>query len=171
MLNQLTKWICPTIIWKCLCGLWSSLSIMDMIYFIQLKEKCIQHHIALYQIFVNFNTVLVLFLRTIFRKLCSPPQFVHMSMQLHCGMKAHVNFNGSVLKPIFIDNEVVEKRKILYFGLAHKFISTLNFTQSGWLILFSPDLHFRLAKWESGQTHSLWLETATRTDVRLAVPA
>ena len=63
----------------------------------------------------------------------------------------------------------VEKRKILYFGLARKFISTLNFTQSGWLILFSPDLHFRLAKWVSGQTHSLWLETATRTDVPLAV--
>ena len=68
-------------------------------------------------------------------------------------------------------NTFVEKRKISYFGLARKFISTLNFTQSGWLILFSPDPHFRLAKRVSGQTHSLWLETATTTDVPLVVPA
>ena len=65
---------------------------------------------------------------------------------------------------------VVEKRKISYFGLARKFTSTFNFTQSGWLILFSPDLHFRLAKRVSGQTQSLRRETATRRDVPLAVP-
>ena len=39
-----------------------------------------------------------------------------------------------------------EKRKISYFVLARNFNSTLNFTQSGWHILFSPDLHFQLAK-------------------------
>ena len=62
-----------------------------------------------------------------------------------------------------------EENLVFLFGA--QFISTLNFTQSGWLILFSPDLHFRLTKQVSGQTHSLWLETATRTDVPLAVPA
>ena len=61
-----------------------------------------------------------------------------------------------------------EENLVFWFGA--QFISTLNFTQSGWLILFSPDLHFRLAKRVSGQTHSLWLETATRTDVPPAVP-
>ena len=62
---------------------------------------------------------------------------------------------------------VVEKRKIWYFGLARKFNSTLNFTQSGWLILFIPDLHFRLANQVSCQTHSLWLETPTSEHVPL----
>ena len=59
-----------------------------------------------------------------------------------------------------------EENLVFWFGA--QFNSTLNFTQSGWLILFSPDLHFRLAKRVSGQTHSLWLETATRTDVPLS---
>ena len=61
----------------------------------------------------------------------------------------------------FTRSEVtVEKGKISYFGLARKFNSTLNFTQSGWLILFSPDLHFRLANRIRCQTPSLWLENA-----------
>ena len=54
----------------------------------------------------------------------------------------------------------VEKGKISYFGLARKFNSTLNFTQSGWLILFTPDLHFRPPNRVSCQTHSHWLENA-----------
>ena len=62
-----------------------------------------------------------------------------------------------------------EENLVFWFGA--QFNSTLNFTQSGWLILFSPDLHFRLAKQVSGQTQSLRLETATRTDVPLVVPA
>ena len=62
-----------------------------------------------------------------------------------------------------------EENLVFWFGA--QFISTLNFTQSGWLILFSPDLYFRLAKRVSGQNHSLRLETATRTDVPLVVPA
>ena len=62
-----------------------------------------------------------------------------------------------------------EENLVFWFGA--QFNSTLNFTQSGWLILFSPDLHFWLAKRVSGQTQSLRLETATRTDVPLVVPA
>ena len=45
-----------------------------------------------------------------------------------------------------------EENLVFCFGAL--FNSTLNFTQSGWLIPFSPDLHFRLAKRVSGQTHS-----------------
>ena len=59
----------------------------------------------------------------------------------------------------------------LVFCFGAQFNSTLNFTQSGWLIQFSSDLHFRLAKRVSGQIQSLRLETATRTDVPLFVPA
>ena len=62
-----------------------------------------------------------------------------------------------------------EENLVFCFGAL--FNSTLNFTQSGWHILFSPDLHFRLAKRVSGQTHSLRLETVTRTDVSLVAPA
>ena len=62
-----------------------------------------------------------------------------------------------------------EENLIFCFGAL--FNSTLNFTQSGWHILFSPDLHFRLAKRVSGQNHSLRLETATRTDMSLVAPA
>ena len=61
--------------------------------------------------------------------------------------------------------------KNLVFCFGAQFNSTLNFTQSGWLILFSPDLHFWLAKWVSGQTQALRRETVTRTDVPLVVPA
>ena len=52
--------------------------------------------------------------------------------------------------------------KISYFSLARKFNSTLNFTQSGWTILFIPDLLFRAANWISCKTHSLWLENAVQ---------
>ena len=62
-----------------------------------------------------------------------------------------------------------EENLVFWFGA--QFISRLKFTQSGWLILFSPDLHFRLAKRVSDQTYSLRRETATRTDVPLDVPA
>ena len=60
-----------------------------------------------------------------------------------------------------------EENLVFWFGA--QFNSTLNFTQSGWLILFSPDLHFRLAKRVSSQTQSLRRETATRRDVPLVV--
>ena len=62
-----------------------------------------------------------------------------------------------------------EENLIFCFGAL--FNSTLNFTQSGWHILFSLDLHFRPAKRVSGQNHSLRPETATRTDVSLVAPA
>ena len=51
-----------------------------------------------------------------------------------------------------------EKKFVFWFGA--QFNSTLNFTQSGWLILFIPDLHFRPSNLVSCQTQSLWLENA-----------
>ena len=66
---------------------------------------------------------------------------------------------------------ICREEENLVFCFGALFNSTLNFTQSGWLILFSPDLHFRLAKRVSGQIHSLQLETATRTFMSLVVPA
>ena len=68
-------------------------------------------------------------------------------------------------------NSICREEENLVFCFGALFNSTLNFTQSGWLIPFSPDLHFRLAKRVSGQTHPLRLETATRTDVSLVAPA
>ena len=40
-------------------------------------------------------------------------------------------------------NQTCWERKNFVFWFGAQFNSTLNFTQSGWLILFSPDLHFR----------------------------
>ena len=51
-----------------------------------------------------------------------------------------------------------EENLVFWFGA--QFISTLNFNQSGWLILFSLDLHFRPPKLVSRQTQSLWLGNA-----------
>ena len=56
----------------------------------------------------------------------------------------------------------------LVFCFGAQFNSTLNFTQSGWHILFIPDLHFRLAKRVSSPNLSLQLETATGAVVSLA---
>ena len=63
------------------------------------------------------------------------------------------------------------EKENLVFWFGAQFNSTLNFTQSGWHILFSPDLHFRLAKRVSDQINPLQRETVTRTDVPLVVPA
>ena len=49
---------------------------------------------------------------------------------------------------------------VFWFGA--QFNSTLNFTQSGWLILFNPDLHFQPENWVSCQTHSLSLENTVQ---------
>ena len=54
-------------------------------------------------------------------------------------------------------------REISYFSLACKFNSTLNFTQSGWPILFIPDLHFWPANWVSCQCHTGRSSTAIAT--------
>ena len=54
-----------------------------------------------------------------------------------------------------------EENLVFWFGA--QFISTLNFNQSGWLILFSPDLHFRPLKLVSRQTQSLWLGNADQS--------
>ena len=51
-----------------------------------------------------------------------------------------------------------EKKFVFWFGA--QFNSTLNFTPSGWLIPFTPDLHFRPPNRVSCQTHPLWLENA-----------
>ena len=47
---------------------------------------------------------------------------------------------------------------VFWFG--SQFNSTLNFTQSGWPILFSPDFQSRPPNLVSCQTHFLWLENA-----------
>ena len=76
----------------------------------QLQEKCIEHRLPLFQVFVDltkaFDTVNRSALWTILEKLGCPPEFVDMIRQLHNNMKAQVNFNGSLSDPIPIDNGV-----------------------------------------------------------------
>ena len=59
------------------------------------------------------------------------------------------------------------KNFVFWFGT--QFNLTFNFTQSGWLILFSPDLHFRSPNLVSCQTQLFSWRTPTSTDVTLAV--
>ena len=76
----------------------------------QLQEKCIEHQVALYQVFIDptkaFYAANRSALWTILGKLGCPPEFVNMFKQLHRDMKAHFNFNGSLSEPIAIDNRV-----------------------------------------------------------------
>ena len=79
--------------------------------------------------------------------------------------------NKNLFIKIYFDLRHCREEENLLFCFGALFNSTLNFTQSGWHIPFSPDLHFRLAKRVSSQNHSLRLETATRTDGSLVAPA
>ena len=111
LLNRLTKWICPRIIPESQCGFRAGRGTMDMIFSVrQLQEKCIEHQVALYQVFVDltkaFDTVNRNALWIILGKLGCPPEFVEMFKQLHRNMKGLFNFNGSLSEPIAIDNGV-----------------------------------------------------------------
>jgi hypothetical protein len=111
LLNRLTKWVCPSVIPESQSGFRSGRGTMDMIFSArQLQEKCIEHRVALYQVFVDltkaFDTVNRSSLWIILGKLGCPPEFVNMFKQLHRDMKARFNFNGSLSEPIAIDNGV-----------------------------------------------------------------
>ena len=111
LLNRLTRWICPSVLPKSQCGFRSGRGTMDMIFSVrQLQEKCIEHQVALYQVFVDltkaFDTVNRSALWIILGKLGCPSEFVDMFKQLHRDMKGYFNFNGSLSKPIDIDNGV-----------------------------------------------------------------
>ena len=111
LLNRLTKWICPTVIPESQCGFRAGRGTMDMIFSVrQLQEKCIEHQVALYQVFVDltkaFDTVNRSALWTILGKLGCPIEFVNMFKKLHRDMKGRFNFNGSLSEPIAIDNGV-----------------------------------------------------------------
>ena len=62
LLDRLTKWVCSSVIPESQCGFRSGRGTMDMIFSArQLQEKCIEHRVALYQVFVDltkaFDTV------------------------------------------------------------------------------------------------------------------
>ena len=111
LLDRLNKWICPKVIPESQCGYRSGRGTMDMIFSVrQLQEKCIEHHVGLYQVFVDltkaFDTVNRQALWIILGKLGCPPEFVELFKQLHRDMKGRFNFNGSLSDPIAIDNGV-----------------------------------------------------------------
>ena len=111
LLNRLLKHICPIIIPESQCGFRSGRGTADMIFTArQLQEKCIEQRLPLYQVFVDltkaFDTVNRDALWRILEKLGCPPTFVDMFRQLHTGMKAQLNFNGSLSDPIPVDNGV-----------------------------------------------------------------
>ena len=94
---------------------------------------------------------------TIFNKLCSKWFYLFRFRQILCFSQEDQlkNLSG---KPLVLDTSVAEG--ILYFCLARNLIrpleSTHNFTQSGWLILFTPDHLSGQHKLGKSFKHSFW---------------
>lgn len=81
-----------------------------MISACQLQEKYLEHHVALYQVFVDITKTFYYINRgtlwIILSKVGCPSDFVRMFKQFQRKMKGLFNFNMSPLLPIAIDNEV-----------------------------------------------------------------
>ena len=111
LVNRLIKFICPHVLSESQSGFRVGRGTMDMIFSArQLQEKCIEHQIALYQVFVDltkaFDSVNREALWTVLGKLGCPYDFVRMFRDLHLNMKGRVNFHGTLSEPIAIENGV-----------------------------------------------------------------
>ena len=140
---------------------------MIMIYYWEKCNGVHLEHVLWKGIFStrNFQSLFVCFLN------CYYINFQDMYSFLSFSSQYEIVTRGLIVVIVYyfqIWNCREEENLVFWFGA--QFISTLNFNQSGWLILFSPDFHFRPPKLISRQTQSLWLGTQTRTDVPLPVP-
>lgn len=79
----------------------------------QLQEKSIEHHMAIYQVFVDltkaFDTVCRTSLWTILGKLGFQPQFVNLFKPLQNDMEARPNITESLSEPFSIDSGVKQE--------------------------------------------------------------
>lgn len=111
LLNRLEKFICSPVLPETQCGFRAGRGTTDMIFTArQIIEKCIEHRLDLFQVFIDltkaFDTVNREALWKILEKLGCSSHFVDMIRQLHDGMKAKVNFNGSLSSSIPVENGV-----------------------------------------------------------------
>ena len=111
LLNRLLFYICPVVIPESQSGFRSGRGTNDMIFLArQVREKCIEQRVPLYQVFVDltkaFDTVNRDALWTILGKVGCPPVFVNLLKRLHNGMKARIVMSGRLSDEIPIDNGV-----------------------------------------------------------------
>ena len=111
LLNRLMKNICPLVLPKSQCGFCSGRETIDIIFTAcQIQERCIEQYLKQDQVFVDlakaFDTVNRAALWMILGKLGCPPRFVDILRQLHDDMKTHVCYNGTLSRPISVDNGV-----------------------------------------------------------------
>ena len=93
------------------CGFRASRGTKDRIFSArQLREKCKEQNLPLYQCFIDlskaFDTVNRSTLWKILLKLGCPERFVGLIRSLHNGMKARVSFNSTLSEEISINNGV-----------------------------------------------------------------
>ena len=129
------KDIHPQILSKIQSSFRSGMGTTNLIFCVRwLQEKCMEHHIPIYQVFVDltkgFGTINREALWLIISKLGCPPIFLKMFKKLHWNIKDTMAFNGEISEVIAINNEVKQG------DILTPTIFTIYFTT-----VFSNDFH------------------------------
>ena len=111
LVDRLLESICPKVIPESQSGFRSGRGTVDAIFSArQIQEKCVEQHVPLYQVFVDFkkafDSVNRNALWVVLGKVGCPPRFVDMLKQLHRNMIARVSCNGRLSDPVRVDNGV-----------------------------------------------------------------
>ena len=93
------------------CGFRPGRSTVDMVFSVrQVQEKCIEHHLDLYAVFIDltkaFDTVNREALWHILEKLGCPSKMIHIIRLFHDGMVGSVHTSGGTSAPFTISNGV-----------------------------------------------------------------
>ena len=111
LLRRINKYVADNVLPETQCGFRAKRGTIDMIFTArQMQEKCREHCVDLYQVFIDlkkaFDTVNRKALWVVLRKLGCPDKFVSMIQAFHNGMKAWVSVNGILTDSINVENGV-----------------------------------------------------------------
>ncbi len=111
IMNRLTAVLAERILPESQCGFRAGRGTVDMIFSVrQLQEKCREQNVPLYHCFIDlskaFDSVNRDTLWKILLRLGCPERFVAILRSLHEGMRARVDFNGSLSEPFPVENGV-----------------------------------------------------------------
>ena len=111
LLNRRSEHISQNVLPETQCGFRSGRSTMDMIFCLkQVQEKCIEHNMPLYVVFIDFSkafdTVSRQGLWQVLKKYGCTEKFVSLIEALHTGMQAKVAMCGSISKDFSVSNGV-----------------------------------------------------------------
>ena len=94
------------------------------------------------------------------------PDWVKLCVELNCAPNQNA-FCYKWISNYWVEEWICREGKIFVFWFGAQFNSTLNFTQSGWLILFSPDLSFPANRWVKLPNTLFGCRTPPSADVSL----